>query len=73
MEFELFPTPPRATYRGYDPLSQDRRMYAILLNETYDDMNMVIRDGETAVATMQLKLLGTTNFSILGTGRLAVV
>lgn len=73
MEFELFPTPPRSAYRSYDPEGEDRRMYAMLLNESYTDVNIVVKDGETAVGTFSLQLLGTTNFSILGTGRLAVL
>ena len=72
-EYELSPSPPRAGYRAYDPLSPQRRMYGILLNVSYTDVNIVIDDGETAVAVGQLRLLGTTNFSLLGTAKLAIL
>ena len=73
MDFDLVPTPPRADFRSYDALSEDRRMYAILLQEQYDSVNIVVKDNETAVGHAQLKLLGTTNFSVLGTGKLAIL
>lgn len=73
MEFELFPTPPKTEYRSYDAVSDDRRMYAMLLNESYDSVNIVIKDNETAVGHFQLKLLGTTNLSLLGNSRLAIL
>ena len=72
MEYDLVQTPPRAGYRSYDPQSEDRRLYAMQLNETYNNVNIVVRDGETAVASMSLRLLGTTNFSLFGTARLVV-
>lgn len=72
-EYALSPSPPRAGYRSYDPLSSQRRLYAILLNVSYTNENFVIDDGETAVGHAQLRLLGTTNFSVLGTGKLAIL
>ena len=73
MEYDLAPTPPRTGYRSYDPQSEDRRLYAMLLQETYTSLNIVVRDGETAVGTHSLKLLGTTNFSLFGNSRLAIL
>lgn len=72
-EYQLSPSPARAGYRSYDPLSQQRRMYGILLNVSYTDVNIVIDTEETAVAVGQLRLLGTANFSLLGTARLAIL
>jgi hypothetical protein len=72
-EYPLSQSPARRGYRAYDPLSPQRRMYAVLLNVSYTGENIVIDDGETAVGQQQLRLLGTTNFSILGMGKLAIL
>ena len=72
-EYELAASPARRGYRAYDPLSSQRRLYAILLNVSYTDENFIVDVGETAVGHAQLRLLGTTNFSVLGTGKLAIL
>lgn len=73
MEFELSPTPPKADYRSYDTVSDDNKMYAVMLNETYTNSSIVIKDNETAVAVGELKLLGDSSLSLLGSARLFIL
>ena len=72
-EYTIAPSPARRGYRTNDALASQRRLYAILLNVSLTDEDFVVEDGETAVGHAQLRLLGTTNFSVLGTGKLAVL
>lgn len=72
-EYSLNPSPARSQYRTYDSLSPSKKLYGMLLNSSYTDINIVIENEETAVGQLQLRLLGTTNFSILGTGKLAIL
>ena len=73
MEYDLVASPARPGYRTNDALSPSRRLYSMLLQETYTNQNVIIEDNEIAMGSFQLKLLGTTNFSLLGSSRLAIL
>ena len=73
MEYDLVQSPARLGYRSNDALAEDRNLYAMLMKKTYYNVNIVVRDGETAVGLGSLELLGTSILSVLGDGQMVLL